>query len=144
MFLTELLLSLLQESPEARIINVASSAHKQSARTDLADWQLERGYDPMRAYGNAKLFLILATQRLARLLKEKGIDHVTVNTMHPGAVASNFSVESDLSPVLKVLGKLVRRFLPFCGAGCGYDSLAGFCARSPGEKRLVLYRSQTG
>jgi len=33
-----------------------------------------------------------------------------VNTMHPGAVASNFSVESICRPYIKVLGKLVRRF----------------------------------
>ncbi len=114
--LTALLLPLLQKSPEGRIINVASSAHKQSARTDFLDWQLEHGYNPMRAYGNAKLFLILATQRMAKM----GLP-VTVNTMHPGAVASNFSVGSDLGPVLKVLGKLVRRFFrtPEQGADTG-------------------------
>lgn len=121
MLLTALLLPLLQNGPEGRIINVASSAHKQSARTDFSDWQLEKGYDPMRAYGNAKLFLILATQQMAKLLKaeasavgpaDPGKDRmpVTANTMHPGAVASNFSVESDLGPVLKILGRLARRW----------------------------------
>jgi NAD(P)-dependent dehydrogenase (short-subunit alcohol dehydrogenase family) len=119
MLLTALLLPLLQKSPEGRIINVASSAHKESARTNFSDWQLEKGYSPMRAYGNAKLFLILATQRMAKLLRaeastkspaDKERMPVTANTMHPGAVASNFSVESDLGPVLKVLGRLARRF----------------------------------
>jgi NAD(P)-dependent dehydrogenase (short-subunit alcohol dehydrogenase family) len=114
--LMDCLLPLLQKSPDGRIINVASSAHKQSARTDFIDWQLEKGYTPMRAYGNAKLFLILASQFMAKKLasaKDPADElhaPVTVNTMHPGAVASMFSVDSDLGPVLNLLGRLVRSF----------------------------------
>lgn len=125
--LTTLLLPLLQKSPEGRVINVASSAHKQSAQTDFTDWQLEKGYNPMRAYGNAKLFLILATQRMAKELpfaKSLGDGErvpVTVNMMHPGAVASNFSVKSDLGPALNLAGRFARRF--FRTAEQGADTM---------------------
>lgn len=108
--LTGLLLDLLRQAPEGRVIMVSSSAHKQSARPDFSDWLQEKDYSPLRAYGNAKLFLILVTQRLATLLPGLGIHQVTVNAMHPGAVASHFSVDSDLAPVLRLLGRLARSF----------------------------------
>lgn len=108
--LTGLLLDLLRQSPEGRVIMVSSSAHRQSARPDFSDWQQAKNYSPLRAYGNAKLFLLLLTQRVAELLPGRGIHQVTMNAMHPGAVASHFSVDSDLAPVLRLLGRLVRPF----------------------------------
>lgn len=109
-----LLTALIKKNKDTRIINVASSAHKDAAKPDFNDIELNDGYTPLRAYGNAKLFLILFTQRLAR----KGI---IANSMHPGAVASNFSVESNLGPVLNVISKIARLF--FISAEKGADTL---------------------
>ncbi|MBD2714398.1 SDR family NAD(P)-dependent oxidoreductase [Microvirga sp. STR05] len=91
--LTSLLLDKLQRSPAARIINVASMAHK-FARPDLADLNATRNYSPMRAYANSKLFNILFTQELARQLRQRGITNVSTNSLHPGVVASNFGSNS--------------------------------------------------
>lgn len=106
--LTELLLDLLKKSPDARIINVSSNSHQLNAKPDFSDLELRKKYDPLHAYGNAKLFLIWITQHLANLLQKQGIRNVTVNTMHPGAVKTNFGVDSNLGPVLKFISKLVR------------------------------------
>ncbi|NIG55805.1 SDR family NAD(P)-dependent oxidoreductase [Chitinophaga sp. Cy-1792] len=108
--LTNLLLDLLKESSSARIVNVSSSAHRQDARPDFNDLQSHRNYAPLTAYGNAKLYLILASQWLSRKLVEDKYQHITVNTLHPGAVATNFSRQSDLGFVLKGMMKLARRF----------------------------------
>jgi NAD(P)-dependent dehydrogenase (short-subunit alcohol dehydrogenase family) len=124
--LTQLLMGKL--TTNARIINVASSAHKESAKPDFNDMQLEKNYSPLRAYGNAKLFLILYTRQLA-----KKLNGITVNSLHPGAVASNFSAESNLGPVLNFLGKIARRF--FKTAEQGADTII-YLATSPDVKNI--------
>lgn len=106
--LTGLLLSSLKQSPEARVINVSSNSHKLNAKPDFDDLQLEKNYNPLTAYGNAKLFLIWISQHLTIELKKQGIENITVNTMHPGAVASNFGVNSNLGSVLNFVAKLAR------------------------------------
>jgi retinol dehydrogenase-12 len=59
--LTSLLLDLLQKSPAARVVNVASMAYKFSKPT-LDDIQSERSYSPMWEYGTSKLWNIMFTQ----------------------------------------------------------------------------------
>jgi NAD(P)-dependent dehydrogenase (short-subunit alcohol dehydrogenase family) len=85
--LVQLLLPTLKASAPARIINVASEAHR-GARLDFADLQGERSYSAMRAYGQSKLANIMFTYELARRLAGTG---VTANTLHPGFVASGFA-----------------------------------------------------
>jgi NAD(P)-dependent dehydrogenase (short-subunit alcohol dehydrogenase family) len=102
------LLGLLENSQDGRIINVSSNSHQLNAKPKFNDLQLEKGYNPLTAYGNAKLYLIWITQHLSNELKRNGITTITANTMHPGAVASNFGVESNLGSVLNFIGKLVR------------------------------------
>lgn len=117
--LTGLLLNKLKNSESARIINVASSAHKNNAKPDFSNPQNEANYTPLRTYGEAKLFLILVSQKLVRKLKMAGIKNITVNTLHPGAIASNFSVESDLGLVMKYVGKIARLFFRNAEKGAG-------------------------
>lgn len=86
--LTHLLLDTLKASPDARIVNVASDAHwRGRGRVDFDDIQGERRYGGWRAYCQSKLANILFTYELARQLADSG---VTVNTLHPGFVATNF------------------------------------------------------
>jgi len=92
--LTSLLLPLLQKSPAARIVNVASEAYH-FAKPNLADFQSEQSFSAMRVYANTKLYNIMFTQELARRLRTHGIRNVTTNTLHPGAVASSFGSESQ-------------------------------------------------
>jgi NAD(P)-dependent dehydrogenase (short-subunit alcohol dehydrogenase family) len=106
--LTELLLGLLKQSEDGRIINVSSNSHQLNAKPDFDDLQLEKGYTPLRAYGNSKLFLIWVSQHLAARLKGEGISHVTINTLHPGAVKTNFGLQSNLGGFLNFIVKLAR------------------------------------
>lgn len=83
--LTNLLLDLVVASAPARIINVSSIGHRQGT-LDFDDLGFERGYGIMKAYSRSKLANVLFTTELARRLEGKG---VTVNALHPGAVATH-------------------------------------------------------
>jgi NAD(P)-dependent dehydrogenase (short-subunit alcohol dehydrogenase family) len=109
--ITKLLLRLLSKSPDGRIINVSSNSHSLNANPNFDDLELVENYSPLRAYGNAKLFLIWISQHLSTKLKSEHIDNLTINTMHPGAVASNFGLESNLGSFLNLLSKLARPLL---------------------------------
>ncbi len=83
--LTNLLLDLVVKSAPARIVNVASIGHR-SGTLDFDDLGYEKGgYWIMKAYSRSKLGNVLFTAELARRLGKKG---VTVNCLHPGAVAT--------------------------------------------------------
>ena len=81
--LTHLLLPLLGRSAPARIVNVASVGQ---APIDFGDVMLERGYDPMRSYGQSKLAQIMFTFELAERLRAAGESEVTVNALHPASL----------------------------------------------------------
>ena len=83
--LVELLLDRIVESAPARIVITSSTGHY-GGTMDFDDLGFERGYQIMRAYGRSKLANVLHTRHLARRLE--GTD-VTVNCLHPGAVATN-------------------------------------------------------
>jgi NAD(P)-dependent dehydrogenase (short-subunit alcohol dehydrogenase family) len=89
--LTNLLLDMLKASAPARIINVASDAH-QGGAINLADPEGKAKYSGWRAYAQSKLANIMFTYELARrLATEPTAGGVTVNTLHPGFIASNFA-----------------------------------------------------
>ena len=90
-FLTRELMPLLEKADSARIVNVASNAHR-TGRFEPENLQIEKGYDTYKAYGNSKLFNIMFTQRLAREIEGSGI---TTYSLHPGVVATHFASESD-------------------------------------------------
>jgi NAD(P)-dependent dehydrogenase (short-subunit alcohol dehydrogenase family) len=95
--LAECLKERLAAAAPARIVNVASEAHRGS-RLDFGDLQAAKGYRGFRVYGRSKLCNILFTRELARRLEGTGI---TVNCLHPGFVASRFG---DNNPGLFRLG----------------------------------------
>ncbi len=106
--LTGLLLPLLQQAPGARIVNVASDAHSFVKGMGFDDMQATAGYKTFREYGRSKLANILFTRRLARLVQERGLD-ITVNCLHPGAVATSLGTENN-----GIFGKIVPILLkPF-------------------------------
>lgn len=82
--LTQQLLPLLERSAPARVVNVASDAHK-FGPLDLDDLQSERRYRSMRVYGASKTANLLFTFELARRLEGRA---VSVNALHPGAVGT--------------------------------------------------------
>jgi NAD(P)-dependent dehydrogenase (short-subunit alcohol dehydrogenase family) len=103
--LTNLLLDLIIKSAPARIIVVASGAHK-SGKIHFEDINLEHKWNMVKAYSQSKLANVLFTYELARRLQDTG---VTVNTLHPGTVKSNFAVNRDTG-----FGKIIMKSLqPF-------------------------------
>lgn len=78
--LTRLLLPLLQRSAPARIVNVASVGQ---SPIDFGDVMLERSYEPMRAYAQSKLAMIMHAFDLAEELE--GQD-VAANALHPATL----------------------------------------------------------
>ena len=106
--LTELLRDRLVASAPSRVIVVASDAHK-SARhgLDFDDLQSARRYRSFGVYGKTKLANILFTRELARRLAGTG---VTVNSVHPGFVASRFGRDGDTGLVGKLMMPLTRPF----------------------------------
>lgn len=88
--LTDLLRERLVASSPARIVVVASEAHR-TAALDFSDLQNEHGYGGWRAYRRSKLANILFTRALARRLAGTG---VSVHCLHPGFVASRFGDET--------------------------------------------------
>ncbi|HVI74258.1 MAG TPA: SDR family oxidoreductase [Anaeromyxobacteraceae bacterium] len=83
--LTLRLMGALTRSPAARVVNVASDAHR-TATLDLDDVQSTRRYDRLEAYARSKLANVLFTNGLARRLQGT---RVTANAVHPGVVATN-------------------------------------------------------
>jgi retinol dehydrogenase 12 len=105
--LTLLLLDRLKASAPARIVNVASDAHRFGGALDFDDLGSKKSFSWMAVYGRSKLANILFTRELARRLEGTG---VTVNCLHPGAVRTGLGMNND-APILKLLVSLARPFM---------------------------------
>jgi NAD(P)-dependent dehydrogenase (short-subunit alcohol dehydrogenase family) len=107
--LTELLLDRLKQSAPARIVNVASTAHKGARKgLNFDDLQSSLGYAGMQVYSKSKLANIYFTTELARRLEGTG---VTVNCLHPGTVATGYGRDGDSSGVLAFGLKVIKPFI---------------------------------
>ena len=85
--LTGLLLPKLLGTPNARIVNVSSSAHR-PGKIHFDDLQLERGYGKWVAYSQSKLANLLFTFELDRRLRKAGKTAIAA-AAHPGYAATN-------------------------------------------------------
>jgi len=103
--LTNLLLEVLEKSAPSRIINVSSASHYRG-HLNFDDLQMKKRYGVMKAYSQAKLAQVLFTYELSKRLEGTG---VTVNSLHPGAVATNIW-KSPMGP-FSFLGNISRLFL---------------------------------
>jgi len=88
--LTHRLRERLLAAAPARVVNIASDAHR-TARLDFHDLQSVTGYGGFSAYSRSKLCNILYTRELARRLAGTGI---SANCLHPGFVATRFGDQS--------------------------------------------------
>lgn len=102
---TNLLLDHVKVAGKARIINVASEAHR-NGEFNPDNLQLKDNYSSWKAYANSKLFNILFTKELADRLKDT---QVTANCLHPGVIASNFA--SDAGFLTRIFWKVAGPFM---------------------------------
>lgn len=113
--LTNLLRGLLERSAPARVVTVASAAHKQVRTIPWDD--LPRGGPPeyRQAYPLSKLLNVLFTFELARRLAGT---RVTANCLHPGFVRTDLGRD-----ITGVLGAVIGLILPFTpGPATGADT----------------------
>jgi NAD(P)-dependent dehydrogenase (short-subunit alcohol dehydrogenase family) len=104
--LTSLLIDRLKGSAPARVVTIASNAHK-LGRIDFDDLQCERSYSGARAYNQSKLANLLFSYELARRLAGTG---VTANALHPGVVRTGFGAE-DPAGTQRLFVPLLRPFM---------------------------------
>ncbi|KAG5007116.1 hypothetical protein JHK85_025658 [Glycine max] len=73
--------AILKEIPTAKVDAMELDL---SSMTSVRKFALD--YQKWHAYGQSKLANILHANELTRLLKEDGIDNITANSLHPGAI----------------------------------------------------------
>lgn len=105
--LTALLHDRLRAGDRARVVNLASMAHKGARGIDFDDLQSERRYRSFSVYGRSKLADILWTRELARRWDADGI---TANAVHPGFVYSDFARDGDMGRFVGSLYPLLKPF----------------------------------
>jgi len=96
--LTGLLLDLLLQTPQSRVVVVSSGAHR-FGQIDYDNLNWEHGYNPSRAYGQSKLANLLFTYELQRKLMAAGQDTI-VTAAHPGWTGTNLQQYSGLARFL--------------------------------------------
>ena len=113
--LTGLLLPAIKSAaPGARIVNVASGAHKFVKGMQFDDIQSQKEFRMFNVYGRSKLANMLFTRALAKRLEGTG---VTVNCLHPGAVSTSIGKQHG-EWLAKILHAILKPFFrdPFKGA----------------------------
>lgn len=98
--LTCLLRERLVETGAARVVNVASRAHR-GVTLDFDDLGGAHRYRGWRAYRASKLANILFTFELAERLRGTG---VTANCLHPGLVSTGFALNNG--PLVRIPAKV--------------------------------------
>jgi len=89
--MTHYLLDALKNTDTARIVNVASVAHR-FTNYKPNDLNAQKSYQYMKQYGLSKLSNMLFSKYLSQYLKDTNI---TTNALHPGNIASNFGKNNN-------------------------------------------------
>ncbi len=146
--LTGLLINPIVNTPDSRIVNVSSIAHK-GGNLDFNDLQWEsRKYKPWNAYGDSKIANLYFTYELARLLQQAG--HQTrVAAAHPGWTATELQRNSGTADFFNrffaqepEMGALPSLFAAtadiqsgdFIGP-CGFMEMRGYPKKGSSNKR---------
>ncbi|GAA4398776.1 SDR family oxidoreductase [Nibrella viscosa] len=103
--LTNLLLDMLKKGTNPRVVTVSSEAHRWSKAFKLDQLAKPKSYSGMGAYGASKLCNILFAKELSDRVMDFGI---TSNSLHPGAINSNFG--NGASSLSGLVFKLMKPF----------------------------------
>ena len=89
--LTGLLMNLIKTTPNSRVVNVSSLAHKRGEiNFDNLMYEKENSYSPMKAYGRSKIANLYFTYELQRRFEANKINALSVSA-HPGISETNLS-----------------------------------------------------
>jgi NAD(P)-dependent dehydrogenase (short-subunit alcohol dehydrogenase family) len=88
--LTGLLLDTILKTPNSRIVNLSSIAHK-NGKINFDDLQSEKKYSASAAYGQSKLACLLFAFELQRRLKKAGHDQTISTAAHPGIATTELA-----------------------------------------------------
>lgn len=105
-YLTGKILPLLKNTNKSKIINTASFRYS-DAKVDKADIELKNNYNAELAYCNSKLFTILFTRYLAKIISGSNI---SINCFDPGMVDTPMLKKAFPKKIL-FLYPLIRKFI---------------------------------
>ena len=141
--LTAKLMPTIKAAPDARIVNVASLAHR-SGSIDLEAPQYERSnYKRFDAYARSKLANLLFTYEMHRRLQRADLTNVASLAAHPGFARTNLAQGLGLiGTILKPIGALISQnahmgALPILRAATDPDAFGGqyYGPDRPNERR---------
>jgi len=89
-YLSHLLLDMLKQADQGRIVNLSSSVYT-AGKFDPGNLQGERRFSTFGSYANSKLLMLLSTVELASRLKATP---VTANAVHPGVVKTQMMLRA--------------------------------------------------
>ncbi|OKH17331.1 oxidoreductase [[Limnothrix rosea] IAM M-220] len=87
--LTELLIDLMPDTPESRVVSLSSNAHK-FGKINFDDLQSEQKYSATAAYGQSKLACLMFADELQRRLEASGKQKISV-AAHPGVAQTELA-----------------------------------------------------
>lgn len=113
--LVNLLRDRLAAAGGARVVTTGSMAYT-TAKLDVDDLSMEKGWSALRQYANAKLAALLTTREVARRFGSEG---VIANCYHPGGVRSGMAQDEPnfMGTMMWALGPFLRS--PERGADTG-------------------------
>jgi NAD(P)-dependent dehydrogenase (short-subunit alcohol dehydrogenase family) len=86
--LTAVLMPLLEQAQQPRVVTVSSSMHRMARSIDVADFRAANGYRKWGAYGKSKLANLLFMLELDRRARASGSQLLSA-AAHPGYAATN-------------------------------------------------------
>ncbi|QQR98122.1 MAG: SDR family oxidoreductase [Sphingobacteriales bacterium] len=101
-YMCHYMLPALKKSPNARIVNVASLAHRLTPYPS-DNLNADKSFGFFKQYSVSKLCNVLFSKKLSEILKNN--TNITVNSLHPGNIASNFGKAGG-----NWFGSLIRNF----------------------------------
>lgn len=103
--LTSLLLGQLEETSNARVVQLSSIAHR-NARIHFTDPNFQQGYSRFKAYGQSKLAMLMFAFELDKHLRQNDYQTLSV-AAHPGV--SNTALSRHIPSTLMFLAKPIMK-----------------------------------
>lgn len=108
--LTGQLFEVIKSTPNSRIVNVSSMAHKQG-KMDFENllFENEKSYSPIKSYGRSKLSNLLFIYELQRKIEAAGINSMAV-AAHPGVSNTNLFRHLENKSIFRIFKPIMSPF----------------------------------